>query len=206
MKFIRKSNLPPASFTRWCRRNKRKDWQLFSNPANSLVKQELAEQLKSNQGWICCYCESRIDESGTHIEHLKPRKDYPKNQFDWDNLLSSCNGNPLGKSCGPKKDRWYSNAMVSPLAPDCEQRFIYTGYGEILPRDPGDNDAKETIVRLGLDSAKLNALRRQLYIEIVSYRDCLDDFEFNQYVNAQLVPDGQGKFREYWTLIRYLGT
>jgi len=206
MKFIVKTAVP-SNYTNWRRRYRQGDWRLLSSPAHVAIKQELAERLRMDQGWICCYCESRIDETNSHIEHLKSRKHFPQNQLDWNNFLSSCNGSPAGESCGHKKGNSDSATLVSPIIdPSCERRFIYTGFGEILPANPTDLDAKETILLLGLNTSKLRALRRNLFIEIECYRTSLNDQEFSVFIETYLRSDDDGQFREFWTVIRYVAS
>jgi uncharacterized protein (TIGR02646 family) len=48
--------------------------------------------LLEEQGYICCYCMSRIDCDNSKIEHLKPQTKYRKLQLDYKNLFVACIG------------------------------------------------------------------------------------------------------------------
>jgi len=57
---------------------------------NTTIKVTL-EQMYDGQ---CCYCEQPLEEYA-RVEHLKPRKVFPKKALDWDNLhwcCEVCNG------------------------------------------------------------------------------------------------------------------
>lgn len=171
---------------------KLKNWEEFSKPENVIVKQELKQQLLSEQGDICCYCEQKIKADTSHIEHLKPKSLYPKETFNYNNLLASCENS---KSCGHKKKRWYSSNMVSPLNSDCEERFIYTREGHISPKNETDKDAKETINKLGLNTKKLKN-RRKIIASI--FPPLEKNMKQDDSVIEELLKDG-----EFWTTVKY---
>lgn len=203
MKHIDKRE-PPDSFVQWCTSHPQKNWTIFSDPQNSNTKRILSDQLLNEQGTICCYCEQRIDSYSAHIEHIKPRSQFPIDEFSYNNLLGSCNGNPANPKndcCGNKKKGWFSSTMVSPLSADCEERFTYTGYGQILPRVQTDHNAKDTIEYLGLDNPKLRAMRKVVFKEIEAYRSGLNQAEFVQYIQEMLQRDSSGCYCQFWTTV-----
>jgi uncharacterized protein (TIGR02646 family) len=159
MKYIKKGDVP-AFFREWRTGKGRSlnNWNDFSQNHHD-VYQELKEHLLSEQLSLCCYCESCIDGRNTHIEHLKPKSSYQTQMFNFDNLLVSCGEKD---HCGRKKLGEYFVGFVSPLALDCEERFIYTERGEIIPTDEDDADAIKTIEILGLNDTKLKGLRRSI--------------------------------------------
>lgn len=63
---------------------------------NKYKKGDVIDVLNRMYNGICCYCESQIGLAGfPHIEHRKPKKVFPENTFEWDNLhlaCSRCNG------------------------------------------------------------------------------------------------------------------
>ena len=87
--------------------------------------------------------------------------------------------------------------MVSPLDEDCETRFTFTANGDIFPRD-NDLAAKETIVRLGLDLPKLNALRAAAV-------DALADLSETD-ITKLLTRGSDGRFLEFHTTIKQVLT
>ena len=161
MKQITKGAEPPE-FADWKSADRmahRPSW----NRVNSELKTYVHEFLMREQGFICCYCESRISMDDSHVEHLRPSSRYPHLQLDYDNLLCSClreQSSGERDHCGHKKASWFDEQMlIAPLQQGCEGRFRFTANGEIQPRSSSDVAAATTIKRLALDLPKLNALR-----------------------------------------------
>ncbi len=67
----------------------------------------LRKQLLEEQGYICCYCMSRIDCSHSKIEHFKPQTKNRDLQIDYQNLFIACSGGEGSKAkeqfCDTKK-------------------------------------------------------------------------------------------------------
>ena len=69
MRYIKKQETPPA-FTDW-KAQENEDWQPywnskttnFQNPEKRIVHESLLQE----QGYICCYCQRRIDLNNSHI-------------------------------------------------------------------------------------------------------------------------------------------
>jgi hypothetical protein len=127
--------------------------------------------------------------------------------LDYGNLLCSCqnqimNGEP--RHCGNLKGDWFNqDLLVSPLDPDCEKRFAFTGDGEInLSLKDYDLAAAETIKKLGLDIPKLNALRANAIEPFLD--DGLSHQDMQAFVSGYLNRDTSGQFGEFWTTIGYL--
>lgn len=85
---------------RECKHNKTEVPEEFYNHYR---QDDVKEQLKEMYGELCCYCESRVGvvEFG-HIEHRKPKKKFPEDTYDWDNLHLACT------RCNVRKGRKYS--------------------------------------------------------------------------------------------------
>jgi uncharacterized protein (TIGR02646 family) len=168
MRYIKKQKVPPE-FTQW-KAEENEDWQPFwnskatnfQNPQKQIVHQSLLKE----QGYICCYCQRRIDLNNSHIEHFKPKDEdyYPELSLEYNNFLASCQKeNKSTDHCGHAKDNWYDEKlMVSPLEENCGEYFSYTEFGEILPSKNKEKNesAKTTIDKLGLDIRKLRNERR----------------------------------------------
>ncbi|HHE40080.1 MAG TPA: TIGR02646 family protein [Candidatus Cloacimonetes bacterium] len=173
MKFIDK-NREPASLLRWKRQN-REYKNILWKYLRSDVRSEIKKSLLDEQGHICCYCCMRINSSNSQIEHLKPKASnkFPQNKFDYkDNLLASCDGgseynkanNTNVSHCGKKKKDWYNqDLLVSPLCQFCEEYFIFTSRGEILPSTEESKKTKAvtTIRKLGLNAYDLRDYRKR---------------------------------------------
>lgn len=142
---------------------------------NKYRQQDVKTSLKEMFGGKCAYCESHLTHiSYGHIEHFKPKSSYPKDCFNWKNLLLGCeicNGTqyksthfPLANEDGP---------LVNPTV---EDPFIFfdfeydpvTGLANVL----GKNNRGITTERLlGLNRPDLikhrsRIVRRIAYVAI----------------------------------------
>lgn len=196
MKYIKKHR-EPRRFAAWKadqRRSRRLSWNRFRPP----LKAEVHRSLLREQGYICCYCESRVQVNDSHIEHFRPRSGYPDRALDYENLHCSClqelkPGQP--KHCGHGKGSWFDERLlISPLQPDCERRFAFTPHGEIYARLSSDLAAQITIRKLSLDSPNLNRYRRaavNALLEVPRWE-----------IERLLVRQSDGTFSEYFTTIK----
>lgn len=196
MKKITKGTEPPE-FTAWKSEDKmahRPNWNRLRSPLKTIIH----ESLMSEQGFICCYCETRIAVDDSHVEHYRPKEECSNLQLDYGNLLCSClrersSGEPV--HCGHRKGSWFDEELlISPLQQDCESRFMFTADGGIYPRTSSDIAAVETIERLALDLPKLNALREAALDELYDLQK--PDIE------RVLVRGRDNSFPEYFTTIR----
>ncbi len=86
---------------------------------------ELQNALLQEQGYLCCYCMSRISKEKMKVEHWKPRR-YTASIFDFDNLFAACEGNfCTDKHCDTKKD--YHEITIHPADTknNCENIIDY---------------------------------------------------------------------------------
>ena len=204
MKHIVKGD-EPEEFSEWKARAN-EEWQpsydILANPQ----KRAVFDALMSEQGYICCYCERRLVVGDCHIEHFKPQDDDTVDALDFTNMLCSCQ-NQLKKGdprhCGNLKDNWFDGVLlVSPLDPDCEAHFSFTGDGGIKPSSEADDAANQTITKLGLDIPKLKALRKNAIAPFLD--ESLSDDEFQEFVAGYLQRSDDGIYGEFWTTIKYL--
>lgn len=191
------------------------NWKALCNRAGQLTtyntlmgseKRALKTALMTEQGYICCYCERRLTDGDSHIEHFRPQSDPAVDSLSYDNMLCSCQNNlkkGVPRHCGIMKEDWFDQLqLISPLDPSCEIRFVFTYDGGIDSVQPTDCAAKETINKLGLDIPKLRALRVKA---IEPFLDAtLTLAEIQSFVYGYLQKDTQGRFGEFWTTIRYL--
>ncbi|MCB0294830.1 MAG: TIGR02646 family protein [Calditrichaeota bacterium] len=204
MKHVKKQQ-EPLEFTNW-KAQENEDWQPTYDKLAGTVKDAVKTALMVEQGYICCYCEQRLIEHDSHIEHFRPQNDPNVDALDYNNMLCSCQdrlrkGDP--RHCGVAKDNWFDEAMlVSPFDPSCESKFSFTGNGEIKPRPGNNRDAIETIHRLKLDINKLNDLRAKAIEPFLE--NTLSPAEFQNFVRGYLLRDETGKLGEFWTTIQYL--
>lgn len=204
MKYIIKQ-CEPTIFTAW-KGKANENWQPTYAELSGETKKAVKDALMTEQGYICCYCERRLTDNDSHIEHFQPQSDPNINPLDFSNLLCSCQsqtkkGEP--RHCGTLKDDWFdSNLLVSPLDSGCENQFAFTDDGSIRPAVNNDKAASETINKLGLGIPKLNALRAKAIEPFLE--DNLSRKELETFVSGYLEKDTSGHFGEFWITIRYL--
>ncbi|MBH1972137.1 HNH endonuclease [Moraxellaceae bacterium AER2_44_116] len=108
-----------------------------------LAKYEDAQQpLVVRLGEYCSYCERWI-ASAIHVEHKKPKKEYPTEQYSWGNFLLSCSNCNSSKSHGEMQLGDY-------LWPDADNTFCIFEYdeeGRVLPRLGFDEEVQEKIIK-----------------------------------------------------------
>lgn len=153
MKYIQKGK-EPQDFAKWKATQKslclNYDYKCLLNPEKGSVHSSLL----SEQGYICCYCCMRVEQSNSHIEHLAPQsKTDSELSVDYTNMLASCGRDPnWPEYCGNKKQNL--SIEISPLQANCEEFFDYSSTGEILPTANNlahQKDAQTTIEVLGLN-------------------------------------------------------
>ncbi len=161
MRFIDKGTAP-AAFLAW-RDQADEEWQPSYRDLRNPQKQTLKEALLAEQGGLCCYCGRQVSVDNSHIEHFRPQGRYQALALAYENLHASCLRDrkaDIPLHCGHAKDEQFDEArQISPLDADCEQRFLYTMLGEIVPTDRDDAPAIYMIEILALDSPVLNAQR-----------------------------------------------
>lgn len=148
-------------------------WKALANPdwtptyANlqNPQKRALHVSLLKEQGWVCCYCGRSIAQQDSHIEHFRPQERYADSALSYENLHASCiretePGTPL--HCGHAKGAGFDEVLqISPLDPQCEERFLYTLDGSILARDAADAQADYMVELLQLDISFLRNRREE---------------------------------------------
>lgn len=204
MKHIVKQGEPQA-FTDW-KALANDDWQPTYDNLAGASKRAVKKALMEEQGYICCYCERRLTDADSHVEHFKPQSEEDVDPLDYTNMLCSCQnqirkGEP--RHCGNLKDNWFDQELlISPLEPGCESRFAFTGDGGIQAATEGDSAAAKTIVKLGLGIPKLNDLRARAIEPFLD--ENLTEQDLRDFVSGYLAKDAAGYFGEFWTTIRYV--
>jgi len=208
MKSIQKRQ-EPVEFIEWkalANQDWQPDWDNFQNPQKAIVHKAILQE----QGYICCYCEQRIEKNISHIEHFKPRETYPELSLVYTNLLCSCPGWKEGKStdpqehCGASKENWFDeNLMISPLAQNCDEYFQYTPEGEIranyaLPEKKA-KAADTTIEHCQLNHAILIKRRE----EALDGLEELTQNEAQQLINHYRQHDNNNQYQAFCTAIIY---
>ncbi len=136
------------------RANENADYDNYSD------KDNLRDYLLKEQGYICCYCMSRIKLDEMKIEHRQPQTKYLSQQLDYKNLLGACIGNqgarPQNQHCDTKKGD--SEIIVNPIEGDknCENLVKYRPDGKIYSDDISINHDLNETLNLNLGFLKKN--------------------------------------------------
>ena len=154
----------PEAFSKWKAQDSN-DWRPSWGALEDArpVKRALLEELLLEQGYVCCYCEQRIAQDSSHIEHLEPRSTEPDRDLDPANLLASCGrqATAAARHCGHRRGN--RPLAVHPLMPDCREFFVFAGDGRMWPTgDASRSQAADTAIQiLGLNAGSLAAQRKK---------------------------------------------
>ncbi|AFZ07054.1 hypothetical protein Osc7112_2640 [Oscillatoria nigro-viridis PCC 7112] len=202
MKYIQKGK-EPQNFSDWKATQMslgvNYDYKSLSNPEKKAVHISLL----SEQGYICCYCCKRVEQSNSHIEHLHPQsKTDLELSVDYTNMLASCGRDPdWPEYCGNKKKNLAIG--VSPLQTNCEEFFDYSSTGEILPTANNlahQKDAQRTIEVLGLNHYDLMQGRIQA-LEALQGIMTQEEAELLAQVCQQM--NAQGRYQPFCNAVLY---
>lgn len=181
------------------------DWTPTYEGLTKEVKTAIKKSLMNEQGYICCYCERRISDGDSHIEHFNPQERGEVDPLDFSNMLYSCQknlkkGDP--RHCGNLKGNWFDGLLlVSPMSSICTSKFGYKGDGTIFAIE-NNISAKTTIEKLGLGIGKLNSMRKSAIEPFLD--DDLSEDELKDFVAGYLQLDSYGKYNQFPTTIEYL--
>ena len=134
--------------------------QANANYDNYPDKDKLRESLLKEQGYICCYCMSRIKLDEMKIEHWQPQTKYTSRQLDYRNLLGACMGNqgarPQNQHCDTRKGD--AEIIINPIEGDknCENLVKYRPDGKIYSDDVSINHDLNETLNLNLGFLKKN--------------------------------------------------
>lgn len=121
MKTIKKNASPPL-LARYVADNPCATWQELKDASNGNVYKELRDQLVTDQGGLCAYCEIDLVVGASNgyddcrVEHFVPKKNQispstPNYGLHWPNLLAVCHGGSRKDIASPNEDRY--------TGPDC---------------------------------------------------------------------------------------
>jgi uncharacterized protein (TIGR02646 family) len=176
-------------------------------------KDELRDVLAREQGFLCCYCMSRIsaDAGGMKIEHWLAQSPHPESALDYANMLAACRGGDghgvprSDQHCDTRKGK--DNLTIRPTDPACERKISYGSNGESKSEDPAvQRDLDET---LNLNLSRLKRNRRQALDDAIAYMQRQKPegtwprslLEREQARWSQR--NGEGKYMEYCRVVLY---
>ena len=155
MRFIEKTS-SPASLETWKTTRKNVGQSCTYGDLSGQPQNDLKAQLLTEQKNLCCYCQQKISNSSSTIEHFLPQSQFKLHEVDYLNLHLACNC-----SRGLKGEHRYcdvskGNQLVvnAILHPECESFFRFAN-GEILPNDftfKNFNEFKKNIAKLSVQN------------------------------------------------------
>jgi uncharacterized protein (TIGR02646 family) len=162
MRRIVKTNAPPE-LAKWAADNRELNHQ-YADLAGTEVHRKLKEKLLSEQGRLCAYTGRGINTDSSHVEHLKPQTACAEwEDVEYRNVVACfpADGGDVTHGYGaPLKGGWWvAQEFISPLADDCERRFVFSWSGHVHPNPEDHPAARMTIAKLGLDNDGLKDLR-----------------------------------------------
>ncbi|MGE0084276.1 MAG: retron system putative HNH endonuclease [Desulfococcaceae bacterium] len=134
------------------------------NNLPAAAKKEIRIQLLKEQGYLCCYCMSRISDHDSRIEHWHSQANYPQKQLDYGNLLLACCGNqgnrPEYQYCDVRKGD--HEILYNPADPthNVQDKLRYHGDGMIESNDSIFDKQLNEI--LNLNFSRLQANRKSV--------------------------------------------
>ena len=211
MKYIRKAGCPHG-YAQWCRSVADTDKSRWSEVPSG-VKGPLLDALVSEQGQLCAYTMRRIERNSSHIEHIKPqsrcRAELPGSDLNYGNLVACFPADGMRQQYrygAQKKDNWWVHdgaEFLSPLQPQCEQRFRFDLTGEVVAADH-HAAANTTIKVLGLNHKSLIDDRKRVIAEFIyGHNGCNPLSRSSAQRLRQTICDLQhGQFYEYCVAIK----
>ncbi len=176
----------PEAFKRWKKRHPNAKYSSFHNVR---AKSALKESLIRRQKFLCCYCESRITEETSHIEHIEPQMGgLSAHTMDYGNMAASCIKDPkkfeekseaAQAGVGVLRDAYLhcghargTRPVASPYDPVVDELFRYSFGGEIKVSPELSDESKIELARETIDNLRLNVptlanLRRLAMYETV---------------------------------------
>jgi hypothetical protein len=144
-------------------------------------KNELRQSLLKEQGYICCFCMRRIEDSNetTKIAHRFPQNpvsDEDKQKvkkenldLDYNNMLAACDGgkgqSPYLQHCDTKQGNTILKINPADSIKDCEKLIEYKSSGEIYSNNSDIDYDLRGILNLNLDAIK--QARKEAYRVII---------------------------------------
>lgn len=194
MKLIIKGNEPEA-------------WKIYKNTEGVAFTAipELKNALLKEQGYLCCYCMSRISFNKMKVEHWKPRR-YKTLKLHYGNLFAACLGNFCeGNHCDTLKDEDEITINPTDIKNNCESIIGYKLSDGSLTYPPQYEHDIKNILNLNNSVLKLNRIKaldgvtEALGLKKYSKSECQKQLKKFQELNSD------GKFQPYCMIgIRFL--
>ena len=205
MKHILKESEPPE-FTNWKKKDKmfqrgKPKW----NRIPSSIKDNIRASLKEEQGYICCYCMSRVEFPNSKIEHFKPRSLFRGQQLEYSNLFVACLGGEGGgknkQHCDTKKGNDALNYID--LFSSVENDIEYHKDGLIFSTNINIDDEINSVLNLNYDILKENRKEalEQLMIDLKKLGFSIPNLQ--RTLKKYKHKNAKGKYRPFCEMVVY---
>ena len=187
----------PQTLTDWLARESA-DWQP-TYPFPNDVRRPVVDALVETQRGLCVYCGRKLDLTAPgktyHIEHFRPRSDYPHLDVSFANLYLSCGQETAernrSETCGTAKDNWFDESRhIEPNYPACTDRFRFSLTGKIAPFSDSDIAARTMIEKLNLNHPEFKRERGEI-------QDAMDGSEGEALGYADFIGTAGGTVESY---------
>jgi uncharacterized protein (TIGR02646 family) len=123
------------------------------------ARMDLRQALVSEQGFLCCYCMSRIEpDERMKVEHWVPQSGDRDCDLDYRNLLGACRGGegevPWLQHCDTAKGN--QRLSFHPARDDVSRLFTYRADGAIVATDPKAEDDLHILRLNDIETLKRN--------------------------------------------------
>ncbi|MGO1247313.1 MAG: retron system putative HNH endonuclease [Oceanisphaera sp.] len=118
------------------------------------VKAEIRSYLLREQGYLCAYCMSSIENEQLKmkIEHWQSQKSHPERQLDYKNMLAVCKGNEghskANQHCDTRKADLDLNINPAQPADVTQEKIKYLGNGKIKADDVALDEQLNQVLNL----------------------------------------------------------
>jgi uncharacterized protein (TIGR02646 family) len=207
MKLITRTPTSPACF------NTQPASQVWGAFIGTPCHNEVGLSLRKEQCGLCCYCELKLQNDESHIDHMEPRSVNSARWYDYSNCVMSCNGG-VSEHCGRYKDNprknhghvWNGLLFSVPHDPGTATLLQYLTDGSVVSASPPDQlRAEYMIAYLGLNCPRLSYRRRAHAREIIDTLGAGKDPKVVSWVrDYYLNPDSAGSLRQFYSLSRTL--
>lgn len=186
--------------------NKKKDGHaLIRELKKKSAFEEMKQALIEDQGYICCYCNSRVFIEGSVLEHVIPITENKTLLSEYSNLLISCEGGKSERKNKSKSDSYpiycdnrksSTKLPFSPLDDKCWSSFrFFIEDGSI---EGNSNEAKQVIETLNLDCRILRERRLEALQILFVEGSIIDEKEMELIWDKFWELDEQGQYEPYF--------
>jgi uncharacterized protein (TIGR02646 family) len=131
---------------------------------NRYNKDEIRALLFESSYHKCAYCEGNpTGTSYLEIDHFRPKSLYPKETFEWDNMIPSCH------ICNNTKSTHdtVNEPIINPYNTDPETVFYFDTINIVAIQ--GCGEAQKTIEICGLNDMRLLSARAVVFAQFIDY-------------------------------------